>query len=204
MAIPSGRIRLFPNTVDVGVYRRAADEARTRPFALGLPDRYFLYAGRLTAGKGAGDLAAALQRLGADAPALLVAGEGPLEDELGALPAVRLLGFQPTARLIELMALAAATVLPSRAETWGVVVNEALACGCPVIVSDAVGAVEDLVVDGVDGTVFPAGDVGALASALAAEPPEGAGQGRIRRWDYEFAVGQFLELVRIVFPGRLR
>ena len=116
-------------------------------------------------------------------------------------------GFQPTARLIELFALADAAVLPSRAETWGVIVNEALACGCPVVVSDAVGAVEDLVVEGVNGRIVPAGDVQALASALAspgvhrrrrADRPT-----RIRHWDYDFAVEQFLELVRIVFPGRL-
>ena len=205
--IHPGRIRVFPNTVDVAAYRSAADDAVARAAALrgelGLPARYLLYAGRLTPGKGIRDLAAALRLLGGDAPALLVAGKGPLAAELDALPTVRLLGFQPTARLIELMALASATVLPSRAETWGVVVNESLACRCPVVVSDAVGAVEDLLVDGVDGRVFPAGDVAALASAITGELPAGAGRGRILRWDYEFAVDQFLELVRIVFPGRL-
>jgi glycosyltransferase involved in cell wall biosynthesis len=216
-----GRIRLFPNTVDVGEYQRAAAAVRRRGARirsrLDLPRHFVLYAGRLTPSKGIGDLAAALRMLGGQSPELVIAGVGPLSGELGVLPRVRLLGFQPTDRLIELLALADAAVLPSRAETWGVVVNEALACGCPVVVSDAVGAVEDLVVDGVNGRVFPAGDVRALAAALASGEPPGNLRGasgvppgkrdaraaRIRRWDYDFAVEQFLELMRIVLPGRL-
>jgi glycosyltransferase involved in cell wall biosynthesis len=205
------RIRIFPNTVDVGEYGRAATAARRRGARirrrLGLPEHFVLFAGRLIPSKGVGDLAAAIGMLGEAAPELVVAGVGPLADELAALPRVRMVGFQPTARVIELFALADAAVLPSRTETWGVVVNEALACGCPVVVSDAVGAVEDLVVEGVNGRIVPAGDVRALASALASPGVHRRGRAdrptRIRHWDYDFAVEQFLELVRIVFPGRL-
>jgi glycosyltransferase involved in cell wall biosynthesis len=60
----------------------------------------------------------------------------------------------------------AAMVLPSRQEPWGLVVNEALSYGCPVVVSDACGCVPELVRDGVTGFVFPTGDVEALSAAM--------------------------------------
>jgi glycosyltransferase involved in cell wall biosynthesis len=59
-------------------------------------------------------------------------------------------------------------VLPSDGrETWGLVANEALACGLPIIVSDSCGCAPDLAADGTVGRSFPTGDIGALARALA-------------------------------------
>ena len=58
-------------------------------------------------------------------------------------------------------------VLPSRHDGWGVVVNQAIAAGLPVICSDAVGAAADLVSNGVNGYVFPSGNVEQLAEAMA-------------------------------------
>jgi len=58
-------------------------------------------------------------------------------------------------------------VLPSDyGETWGLVVNEAMACGRPAIVSDRVGCAPDLVIDGVTGAVFPFGATDALARRM--------------------------------------
>ncbi len=68
--------------------------------------------------------------------------------------------------LAELYRRASALVLPSSYEVWGLVVNEALAHGLPAIVSDLVGAGEDLVVDGVTGYSVPAGSASALAEAM--------------------------------------
>ena len=66
-------------------------------------------------------------------------------------------------------------VLPSDyGETWGLVVNEAMACGKPALVSDRVGCGPDLITPGETGALFPFGDVPALAAqitALAANPP---------------------------------
>jgi glycosyltransferase involved in cell wall biosynthesis len=65
-------------------------------------------------------------------------------------------------------------VLPSEQETWGLVANEALACGRPIVVSEACGCAPDLARDGSVGRTFPAGDPAALADAigdLAASPP---------------------------------
>lgn len=57
-------------------------------------------------------------------------------------------------------------VLPSREDVWGLVVNEAMSCSLPVIVSDAAGASGDLVKDGYNGFIFKAGDVEDLTSKL--------------------------------------
>jgi glycosyltransferase involved in cell wall biosynthesis len=57
-------------------------------------------------------------------------------------------------------------VLPSHSEPWGLVVNESLSYGCPVVVSNVCGCVPDLVIDGVTGYSFEVGNVGALAAAM--------------------------------------
>jgi glycosyltransferase involved in cell wall biosynthesis len=57
-------------------------------------------------------------------------------------------------------------VLPSEYEPFGLVVNEAMLCGCPVAVSDRVGSGDDLVSPGQNGFVFPVGNVDALADIL--------------------------------------
>ena len=61
----------------------------------------------------------------------------------------------------------AALVLPSHSEPWGLVVNESLSYGCPVVVSDICGCVPDLVLDGVTGYSFPVGDVPAFGGSDA-------------------------------------
>ena len=57
-------------------------------------------------------------------------------------------------------------MLPSAGETWGLVVNEAMACGVPAVVSEAVGCAPDVVENGVTGAVFADGDVDGCARAL--------------------------------------
>jgi len=87
-------------------------------------------------------------------------------------------------------------VLPSEDEPWGLIVNEAMCAGLPVVVSAEVGAAADLVEDGVTGFRVPAGDAVALADALQkliedaplrARLSAGA-LARIKGWDYERCV----------------
>jgi glycosyltransferase involved in cell wall biosynthesis len=110
---------------------------------------------------------------------LIFAGEGPLrkslEEEaqvLGVAHRVRFLGFVNQSRLPDVYQAADILVLPSEHEPFGVVVNEAMLCGRPVIVSDRVGAKYDLVREGETGFVYPCGDIEALAQILREVLPD--------------------------------
>jgi glycosyltransferase involved in cell wall biosynthesis len=162
-----------PYSVDTERFRRAAGAARgtraRRLAALGLdPARpTVIFSGKLVGQKRPLDLVAAIERWDAAANLLLL-GDGPLRAELAGyerrLP-VRCLGFINQAELPSWYASGDIIALPSGREPWGLVVNEGMACGLIPVVSDAVGCGPDLVAG--LGEVFPAGDVGALADALA-------------------------------------
>jgi glycosyltransferase involved in cell wall biosynthesis len=135
----------------------------------------FLYAGKLEAKKRVGDLLRAMDiaRRGTDNIHLLVVGAGELMDESRRfveemnLP-VTFAGFLNQTEITRAYVAADCLVLPSDfGETWGLVVNEAMVCGLPAIVSDRVGCGPDLIEEGVTGAVFPCADVEALASKLA-------------------------------------
>lgn len=104
---------------------------------------------------------------------LLILGNGQQEDELRAwvaahqVPDVRFLGFVDQTQVARHLARALCLVLFSRYETWGLVVNEALALGVPVVVSDRVGARELLVRHDVNGAVLETDNVQGLAQTLA-------------------------------------
>ncbi|HXI93331.1 MAG TPA: glycosyltransferase [Blastocatellia bacterium] len=105
---------------------------------------------------------------------LLVVGTGELMEEARQFAesrglAVTFAGFLNQTEITRAYAVADCLVLPSDyGETWGLVVNEAMACGLPAIVSDRVGSAPDLVEEGVTGGVFPCGDINALAQKLQA------------------------------------
>ncbi len=133
---------------------------------------------------------------------LVFCGTGPLEADLrdAARGHVRVhfVGFQNQSRMPVAYRLGNVVVLPSRGpgETWGLAVNEAMACGRAVVVSDKVGCAPDLV-DDETGRVVPAGDTPALTAALAAVLAPGvagslgaAARRRIEVWSIdELAVG---------------
>jgi glycosyltransferase involved in cell wall biosynthesis len=135
----------------------------------------FLFVGRLSKEKGLKDLLAAFRRIHEQLPkaTLLLAGQGSEGDELcsqviawGLEASIAFLGSQTPAQIGELLEHSTAMVLPSHREPWGLVVNEALNYGCPVVVSDICGCTPELVLDGVTGYIFPAGDVGALGESM--------------------------------------
>ncbi len=176
--VPESRIFDSPHCVDNAFFASSAalhqtpDGRRTARLSFGLnaDDFVVLFVGKLEPKKRPLDLLRAAARLGAGTSALLV-GSGELQQECRDLR-VQLgvsavsAGFLNQSELGRAYAAADCLVLPSAAETWGLVVNEALATGLPCVVSDRVGCGADLVASGETGEIFPVGDVGALANAL--------------------------------------
>jgi len=136
--------------------------------------RYILFCGRFVEVKRVDLLIDAFSRIAAERPewGLLLAGDGPLRDALQQRmpehlrPRGHWLGFLDVAELTAAYHAADVLVLPSDYEPWALVVNEAMAAGLVVVASDVVGAAYELVQDGRNGRLFPAGDVDALAEAL--------------------------------------
>jgi len=139
-------------------------------------DKALLFCGKLHEPKDPLLIARALALVSPETAArtwLFVVGDGDLRAALTAETQAVLgeravfVGFKNQTELGRYYALCDALVLPSKTgETWGLVVNEALQFGLPVLASSRVGSAPDLVVHGQTGFVFPVGDAGALASAI--------------------------------------
>lgn len=139
--------------------------------------RRFTYVGRLSIEKGINDLLEAFAKVHAKTGdvRLELVGAGPLRAELMARVSelrlehvVSFLGAKNINEIAELFVASTALVLPSHSEPWGLVVNEALSYGCPVVVSNVCGCVPDLVIDGVTGYSFEVRDVEGLSRAMLA------------------------------------
>lgn len=134
-------------------------------------NRAFLFVGRYVDVKGLDTLVAAYRRYRQRVPepwALICAGAGTQAHLLHDVPGIEDRGFVQPDRLPRLMQEAAAFVLPSRKEAWGVVVQEAAAVGLPLICSDACGAAVHLLQDRYNGYLFAAGEVEHLTQCMLA------------------------------------
>jgi len=169
-----------PHSVDNEWFTVRADAERSRRHEVrrswNITDTAFcpLFVGKFIDKKRPFDLIRALallNRMGLESTGVFV-GAGELEGRLKAEAKklavdLRFAGFKNQTELPACYASADVLVLPSDGgETWGLVVNEAMACGLPAIVSDAVGCGPDMVEEGKTGFVFPLGDVAALADCL--------------------------------------
>jgi 1,2-diacylglycerol 3-alpha-glucosyltransferase len=142
---------------------RAVGDAPRLRHELGLPEKFFLYVGRFSPEKNLPMLldamAAYRRRAGAGAWGLLLVGSGPegpaLERRASEMQGfVAITGFKQIDLLPQIYAAASALVLPSISEPWGLVINEAMACGLPILASERAGAAVDLVFPGINGYVF--------------------------------------------------
>lgn len=177
LGIPEKRIALVPFCVDNDWWIEKSDRVdrasvRVR-WNVAENAAVVLYCAKLQPWKRPQDLLRAFVRVGDSNAYLVFAGDGALrpalESEaktLGVDARVRFLGFANQSVLPELYKAADVLVLPSDYEPFGLVVNEAMLCQVPVIVSDRVGARFDLVREGETGYIFPCGDVNALAAML--------------------------------------
>lgn len=136
-----------------------------------------IYVGRLIAIKNVSALVDAFAQAWRANPAgnwgLILLGEGEqkaaLQQQVGTLDMANRIHFLPGCNWTDVprfLALADALVLPSQSEPWGLVVNEAMACGLPVLVSDRCGCVDDLVQDGQNGYRFDPDQPGQLADRI--------------------------------------
>ena len=169
-----------PNAVDNTFFAIRARNARAHAAELreklGLPSRFILFVGRLVPEKGVFDLLEGYAKLESGLRSqvgLVFAGDGICKEELARRAkqirpgTVCFPGFAQREDLAGLYALAEALVLPTHTDTWGLVVNEAMACGLPIIVSSVAGCSADLVEDGWNGYVVPPRDSEKLSVAIA-------------------------------------
>ena len=184
--VSDDRLFFIPHFVDNAFFAEASENSKRvgktseLRMAAGIPkDAFvFLFVGKMVPKKRAGDFVRVCLRIfglpeGRNVHALLV-GEGPLRESLEQLARagagrIHFVGFRNQSELPSFYAASDALVLPSDgAETWGLVVNEAFACGIPAVVSDACGCAPDLIEEGRTGHTFPVGDVDLLSQRMLA------------------------------------
>jgi glycosyltransferase involved in cell wall biosynthesis len=177
LRIPEERITLTPYVVDndwwLAQSSRVDRSAVRAAWGASERDAVILFCAKLQPWKRPHDLLRAFCKASLPNALLLFAGDGPLLSglqrqavELGVGERVRFLGFANQTQLPPIYTAANLMVLPSGYDAFGVVVNEAMLCGCGVVVSDHVGAARDLIIPGKTGFVYPCGDVDALARIL--------------------------------------
>ncbi|MBO0934970.1 glycosyltransferase family 4 protein [Fibrella sp. HMF5335] len=143
--------------------------------AFGLsPDHFVIvFSGKYLPNKRPLDLLKAVHQLQRPNVAVVLVGEGSARNELAAfvqahhMDHVLLTGFVNQSVIGQYYAVADAYAMCSTIETWGLSTNEAMNFGLPVVLSDTIGCVADLVQEGVNGYTYPCGDVGQLADRLA-------------------------------------
>jgi len=176
---PEEIIFTAPNAVDTEFFAERATMVRAQSDAyrkaMQLPPRFFLFVGRLVPAKGIFDLLGAYASLPAELRrevGVIFVGDGQARSQLEKRAAhiapgmIQIVGFAPREDLAIYYALAEAMVFPTHTDAWGLVVNEAMACGLPVICSNAAGCAADLIEDSGNGRVVATADVNQLASAM--------------------------------------
>ena len=174
--VPADRVHAVTLGADLELFTPAAPD----PEGIARRDRgddhfLFLFCGATIRRKGFDLLLDAFGRLAAELPSELPAARlrvvGPRGDAAGLLDGragegITMTGPVRQPELVEELRRADCLVLPSRNDSYGMVVAEALACGLPVLVSEMVGA-KELVTPGRNGWIVPAGDAAALARQMA-------------------------------------
>jgi glycosyltransferase involved in cell wall biosynthesis len=180
MGVPEEKISLMPYTVDNTRFmtnaRLTDEERRATRQRYGIsPDRpVILYVSKFLRRKHPDHLVFAAQRLAAEGLSfdLVLAGNGEMQAELEALiasggpPNVVMPGFINQQDMPGLLGASDIFVLPAEDEPWGLIVNEAMCAGLPVVVSSEIGCAVDLVRPGENGFTFEARDIEGLTNAL--------------------------------------
>ncbi|MEH2250265.1 glycosyltransferase family 4 protein [Nostoc sp.] len=175
LGIPEQRITMTPFVVDndwwISQARKIDVHTVRKEWNIPESSTIVMFCAKLQPWKRPQDILRAFAKANVLGSYLVFAGEGALRSELeleaktlGLAERVRFLGFVNQSQLPSVYSSADLFVFPSEYEPFGVVVNEAMLCGCPVVVSDQVGSRHDLVQHGKNGFVYPCGDIDALAT----------------------------------------
>jgi glycosyltransferase involved in cell wall biosynthesis len=180
MGVPDSKISLVPYAIDNARFIR---DARIEPEERAAIRRKYnisenrpavLYVSKLQQRKFPGDLVYAGQRLASDGLEfdLVIAGSGEMLSVLeemaaqGGPPHIVFPGFINQSEMPKLLGACDVFVLPATAEPWGIIVNEAMCAGLPIVLSNEIGCVPDLLREGENGFSFKSRDIDALARAL--------------------------------------
>jgi 1,2-diacylglycerol 3-alpha-glucosyltransferase len=178
MGFPKGRVVFGVYAVDNDYFSKMADQIRGDESNLralrNLPENYFLFVGRFLPRKGLETLVKAYEdyriKVKGESWGLVLVGTGSHLDTIQKLakgiPKVLFLGPQFGDDLCHYYALSNALIVPSVIDQWGLVVNEGIASGLPVIVSRGCGSAETLVREGENGWTFEPGDDEALTKLM--------------------------------------
>jgi len=158
------KILIKGNVTDNFFYYTKTMEARTVKVALckqfNVPSHNFVYIGRFSTEKNLLFLLNAYAELDTDDWGLILVGNGPLGKDIAsyirrhAIENVFLPGFKQKEEIPQYLAVSDVFVLPSISETWGLVINEAMASSLPVLISNRCGCYPDLIKEGVNGFSF--------------------------------------------------
>ena len=217
LGAPLERIWVAPDSVDSAFFQEESSRYRRRKReileAMGIkqPVPILLYVGRLIDAKGIPELLEAFARvLRKRAAVLLLVGDGPDRKRYESfcrehgLSQVRFEGFREQEELPRYYGIADVFVFPTRSDPWGLVLNEAMSAGLPVIASTVAGASADLVIPGWNGFLHEPGDVEGIRRHMETllEHPElrmrmgRASRHRIQSFSPERMAQGFLEAIR--------
>lgn len=205
--VPEKKMIHFPFAVNNDFFIRECLAAREKKpvlkghYNISSQAKIVLFVSKLTLGKRTLDVVKACSALFSSDLYLVITGSGPekstLEDFVDHhnIKNVVFTGFKNQTELPEIFALADVFVFPAEKESWGLIVNEAMCAGLPVICSDEVGAAEDLVEHGVNGYLFSPGDIESLKhniyKLLFEDDHEKMGHeslAKIKRWNYRVGI----------------
>jgi glycosyltransferase involved in cell wall biosynthesis len=183
----SEKVFIAYNTVDTDFFMQRCSQLKAQKSELkdkiGIKTKkVVLYVGQLIERKNVKTLIEAYSKLKDKLDvALLIVGDGPQKNELKNLCIednindVFFVGFKQREELPQYYAMSDLFVLPPLQEVWGLVLNEAMACGLPVIATSSVGASKDLIIDGQNGFIVPPKNTQYLYNALKNILDSGAG-----------------------------
>ncbi len=173
MGVSESDIVTLPNGIDVDAFRKSISQEKQ----VNIKERYGIstgplvtYVGNLEHDKGVQDLISAVSQVG-EKVQLLIVGDGPKKQDLveqakSANIRAIFTGIIPNSELSNFYSVSDLVALPTYHDTWGLVINEALACGTPVISTTAAGASGEILIDGKNGFITKPGDIENLSNCI--------------------------------------